>query len=65
MFWVLFYTALTPDQLNILVKDSGRACIADFGLAKITQNLDSIRNASCQNGYTMGWAAPEVFNKGE
>ena len=65
MFWVLSYTTLTPNQLNILVEDFGHACIADFGLAKVTQNLDSIRNVSCQNGHIVRWATPEDLSKGE
>ena len=44
--------------------DSGNARIADFGLATVTQNLDSTRSASCQHGYTARWTAPEVLNEG-
>ena len=47
------------------MEDVARACIADFGLAKITKNIDSIQSASVQNGYTARWAAPEVFNGGK
>ena len=61
----LVHTALTPDQLNILVENSGRARIVDFGLAEITQNTDSIRSASYLHGFTLQWAAPEVLVKGE
>jgi len=51
-------------QPNVLVDHSGRARIADFGLATVTQNVDSIRNASLQRGFTPRWAAPEVLNEG-
>ena len=61
----LVHTILTPNQPNILVEDSGQVRIADFGLAKITRNLDSIRSASYQGGFSARWAAPEVCNKGE
>ena len=61
----MFHASLTPNQPNILVDDSGRARIADFGLAKITKNLNSIRGASCQDGLSMRWVAPEVWNEGE
>ena len=61
----LVHTILMPDQPNILVEDSGQVRIADFGLAKITRNLDSIRSASNQSGFSARWAAPEVFNRGE
>ena len=62
---VLFHNALTSDQPNILVENTGHAYIADFGLSKITRNPNSIRSASFQNGYTMQWAAPEVLIKEE
>jgi len=59
-----FTTMLTPAQPNVLVDSSGNARIADFGLATVTQNLDSVRNASLQRGFTPRWAAPEVLAEG-
>jgi len=59
-----FATVLTPGQQNILMDDSGHAHIADFGLAMLTHNPDSIQNATLQGGYTPQWAAPEVLNEG-
>ena len=47
------------------MESSGHVRIADFGLAKITGNSGSIRNASVQNGFTMQLVAPEVWNQGE
>ena len=44
--------------------DSGGAHIADFGLAKVTQNLDSVRSESTQNGHSARWTAPEVLKEG-
>ena len=44
--------------------ETGRACIADFGLAAITQNLDFTRAVSIQRGDTLRWIAPEVLNGG-
>ena len=47
------------------MEDSGRVRIADFGLAKLTKNLHSLRSASHQGGLTMRWAAPEVWKEEE
>ena len=55
---------LMVDQLNILVDGSGRARIADFGLATVTQSLDSVRSASCHHALTARWTAPEVLDEG-
>jgi len=60
-----FNVLLTLSQANVLVDGSGQACIADFGLATVTQNLDSIRTPSPQHGYTPRWTAPEVLNEGK
>ena len=53
-----------PNQPNILVDGSDHARIADFGLATVTQNLDSVKSASSQRGHTARWSAPEVLNEG-
>ena len=37
------------------------ARIADFGIAIVTKNLDSIRPATRQNIHTPLWSAPEVL----
>lgn len=44
--------------------NSGSARVADFGLAMVTQNLDSARSTSCQRGHTARWAAPELLSEG-
>ena len=53
---------LTPAQSNILVDATGRARITDFGLAVITQNLESIRCASAEHGNSARWIAPEILD---
>ena len=59
-----FTTVLTLGQPNILVEHFGHAVIADFGLATVTQNLDSVQSVSNQRGHTPRWAAPEVLTEG-
>ena len=58
-----FATVLTPNNANILVDDSGHARIADFGLAEITQNLESMQS-TLRHGHTPRWTAPEILNGG-
>ncbi|KAF9644348.1 kinase-like protein [Thelephora ganbajun] len=48
---------------NILVDSAGHARITDFGLATVTRNLHSIRNASDDQGHTARWTAPEILNE--
>ena len=55
-----FTVVFTHCQANILVDDSGHARIADFGLAAITKNSNSIQSAPHQHGFTLRWTAPEV-----
>ena len=42
---------------------AGHARITDFGLARVTKNLDSIRSASGDQGHTARWTAPEVLKE--
>ena len=46
-----FTSPLTSYQPNVLVDDSGHARIADFDLATVTQNFDSM-SVSAQRGHT-------------
>ncbi|KAF9647762.1 kinase-like protein [Thelephora ganbajun] len=48
--------------LNIIVDTTGRAQITDVGLATVTQNLDSIRDASADDGHSARWIAPEILD---
>ncbi|KAF9645422.1 kinase-like protein [Thelephora ganbajun] len=48
---------------NILVDDSGRACVADFALAMVVKGEDSLEDDSV-HGHTPRWTAPEVLNEG-
>ena len=60
-----FTTILTPGQVNILVDNSGLVCLADFGLATVTQNPSSMQNVSRPGGFTPGWTAPEILEAKE
>ena len=53
---------LTPTQSNILVGTTGRARITDFGLAVVTQDLDSIWDISVEHGHSARWVAPEILD---
>ena len=54
---------LTPtDQPNILVDATGHAMITDCGLAMVTQNLGSIRDAPDEYGHSARWIAPEILD---
>ena len=67
---------LTSSQSNILVDTAGHARITDFGLAAVTHDLDSIRNAaglttathdldsnaSDEHGHNARWIAPEILS---
>ena len=51
-------------QMNILVDivdNIPHARIADFGIAIVTKNLDSIRTDTRQDVHTPRWSAPEIF----
>ena len=58
-----FVTEVTRVQQNILVDDTGHARITDFGLATVTQNLDSMRSTSGDLGHTARWTAPEILSE--
>ena len=60
-----FTSILTPSQVNVLVDNSGHARIADFGLATVTQSLDSTWSISIQRGHSARWTAPEVLTGGK
>ena len=54
----------TPYQMNILVEvvhGIPHARIADFGIAIVTKNLDSVRPDTRQEVHTPRWSAPEIF----
>ena len=41
--------------------DVGHARITDFGLATVTQDLDSMWTTSEDQGHTARWTAPEIL----
>ena len=57
-----FATKFTVYQSNILVDVTGHARITDFGLAMVTQDLDSIRSTSAERGHSARWIAMEILS---
>ena len=52
--------------MNILVEvvdNIPHARIADFGIATVTKNLDSIRTETRQDVHTPRWSAPEIIRE--
>ena len=61
--WSPLHVQLTCSQLNILINNSGHACLADFGLATIASD-QSIFISSCVGGGTIQWMSPELLDPG-
>ena len=57
---LVFYPVLMRRQSNVLIDDTGRARVTDFGLATVTRSPDSARNADEDHG--VQWIAPEILN---
>ena len=58
------HRSIHTHQMNILVDivdNIPHARIADFGIAIVTKNPDSIRPATRQDAHTPRWSAPEIF----
>ena len=55
-------TVLRRIQSSILVDATGRARITDFGLAVVTQDLDSIRDGLAEYRQNAHWIAPEILD---
>ena len=53
---------MTPAQSNILVDAAGNARITGFGLAMVTESLDSIQNAPDEYRHSARWTAPEILD---
>ena len=52
--------------MNILVEvvdNIPHARLADFGIATVTKNLDSIRTETRQDVHTPRWSAPEILRE--
>ena len=50
---------LTDFQPSILINDTGRACLTDFGLSTITPDLKPA--APTHGYYSIRWTAPEIL----
>ena len=58
------HRSIHTQQVNILVEvvdNIPHARIADFGIAIVTKNMDSIRTDTRQDVHTPRWSAPEIF----
>ena len=51
---------LPCSQANILIRDDGRACLADFSLLTIASNQSTFIT-SCVEGGTIQWMSPELI----
>jgi len=52
-------------KANILIDNSGRACVADFGLSRVLDSAMAVTNSlsgSVSFGGTVRWQAPELFD---
>lgn len=59
---------MIPFQVNILVKDDGSACLADFGLISIVMDPNTTDITTSTDGGTQGtyrWMGPELFYPNE
>ncbi|KAF7343706.1 Adenylate cyclase [Mycena sanguinolenta] len=50
--------------INVLVTQSGRAVLADFGLASVADSKVLLSTSSGKRGGTVRWHAPELFYEG-
>ena len=57
------YTQLTCSQANVLINNSGHACLTDFSLLTIASDR-SIFTSSCVQGGTLQWMSPELIDPG-
>ena len=55
------YTQLTCSQANVLINNSGHACLTDFSLLTIASD-QSIFISSCVGGGTIQWMSPELLD---
>ena len=52
-------------QVNVLVTEEQRACLADFGLSTVSDSqvlkISSLSTKNVQVGGTLRWTSPEIF----
>ena len=56
-----YVVVLMSSQSNVLVDDTGRPRIGDFGFATVARDLDSTWNNTPGHGHATRWTAPEVL----
>ena len=61
---LLFISNTSSTKANILIDDTGHACLADFGLVTIISDATSLVSSSqFAHGGTYRWMSPELFHQ--
>jgi len=50
-------------SMNVLLNEHSKACLADFGLARVKTETLSVTSRSSQAAGTVRWMAPELFKR--
>jgi serine/threonine protein kinase len=60
---LLFYvfSLMFVPQANVLINDMGHACLADFGLSRILEELSGSASTTSNLAGSIRWMAPELI----